>query len=260
MKISNKSTFVALSLIIAIIGGASVAMPANAAEVTRYITVSATGSTSVTPDAVRINATVSVLEKTSRSALATAGATSTELRKALTANKIAAKDFATQFISVVPEYAYAQDGTAPPLLTGYRASQSFIITVRAATTAGAVVDAIVTAGGDNVVVNGVSPFVLNSDKATASAREAAVKIARTKATAYAKAQVIGMLYANEVSLDLNLRPLEKKNIKRFAKTAGISFRRPLKKQGNLCMRLDLETGTAITEKNLSVHTDVEEDI
>ena len=61
MKISNMSTLAALSLIIAIIGGASVAMPANAAEVTRYITVSATGSTSVTPDAVRINATVSVL-------------------------------------------------------------------------------------------------------------------------------------------------------------------------------------------------------
>ena len=77
---------------------------------------------------------------------------------------------------------------------------------------------------------------------------------------YAKAQVIGMLYANEASLDLNLRPLEKKSIKRFAKNAGISFRRPLKKQGNLCMRLDLETGTAITEKNLLVHTDVEEDI
>ena len=202
MKISNKSTLAVLSLIIAIIGGASVAMPANAAEVTRYITVSATGSTSVTPDAVRINATVSVLEKTSRTALATAGATSTELRKALTANKIATKDFATQFISVVPEYAYAQDGSAPPLLTGYRASQSFIITVRAATTAGAVVDAIVTAGGDNVVVNGVSPFVLNSDKATASAREAAVKIARTKATAYAKALGVKLgrvVYLNEDS-------------------------------------------------------------
>jgi len=202
MKISNKSTLAALSLIIAIIGGASVAMPANAAEVTRYITVSATGSTSVTPDAVRINATVSVLEKTSRTALATAGTTSTELRKALTANKIATKDFATQFISVVPEYAYAQDGSAPPLLTGYRASQSFIITVRAATTAGAVVDAIVTAGGDNVVVNGVSPFVLNSDKATASAREAAVKIARTKATAYAKALGVKLgrvVYLNEDS-------------------------------------------------------------
>jgi len=78
--------------------------------------------------------------------------------------------------------------------------------------------------------------------------------------AYAKAQVIGMLYAHEVSLDLNLKPHEQRNIKRFAKAAGISFRRPLKKQGNLCMRLDLETGTAITEKNLLVHTDEEEDI
>jgi uncharacterized protein YggE len=187
MKLTKIRTVAALSLAIALIGGATVAMPANAAETARHITVTATGSTSVTPDAVRINAMVSVLEKTSRGALATAGTISTALRKALTANKIAAADVATQFISVAPEYTYAQDGSTPPLLVGYRASQSFVITVRAATTAGAVVDAIVNAGGDNVVVNAVSPFVMNSDKATASARDAAVKIARTKATAYAKA-------------------------------------------------------------------------
>ena len=77
---------------------------------------------------------------------------------------------------------------------------------------------------------------------------------------FAKAQVVGMLYAAEVSLDLALKPNEKRTIKRFAKAAGISFRRPLKKQGNLCMRLDLDSGTAITEKNVLVHTDEEEDV
>ena len=61
------------------------------------------------------------------------------VRSALAANKVATKDYATQSVTVNPEYSYPQDGTAP-VLTGYRATQSFEITVRAAPTAGAIVD------------------------------------------------------------------------------------------------------------------------
>ena len=99
-------------------------------------------------------------------------------------SKFATKDIATQSITVYPEYSYPASGT--PTLSGYRATQSFDITIRSATTAGAVVDAIVEAGGDNLQVNGVSPFVLDSDKATETARTAAVKKAKAKAASYAK--------------------------------------------------------------------------
>ena len=132
MKPRTLRTFAVLSVAIALIGGVGLSMPANAAD-TRYITISANGSTTVVPDAVRIQATVSVVGKSSKEALAAASTTATAIRKALTANKIATKDVATQSVSVYPEYTYPSSET--PVLTGYRASQSFDITVRAASTA-----------------------------------------------------------------------------------------------------------------------------
>jgi len=183
MKLKRFRTFATALISLTLISGVALALPASAAD-TRYITVSATGSATVVPDAVRINATVSVLGSTSKGALASAATTSAVVRKALTANKVATKDIATQSVTVNPEYSYPASGT--PTLSGYRATQSFDITIRSASTAGAVVDAIVEAGADNLQVNGVSPFVLDDNKATDSARAAAVNKAKAKAASYAK--------------------------------------------------------------------------
>ena len=201
MKLTKLRTITILSLAIALIGAVGLSAPANAAY-TRYITISATGSTSVVPDAVRITATVSVIGRTSKEALETAGTTATAVRKVLTANKISTKDVATQSISVYPEYTYPAN--AIPVLSGYRASQGFDITVRAASTAGAVVDAIVSAGGDNLQVNGASPFVLNNDRATETARASAVKNAKAKAASYAK--LLGVKLGKVIYLDETSTP------------------------------------------------------
>jgi hypothetical protein len=184
MKTTTFRKTAAISTAIALITGAGFFNPAAAAAPTRYITTTGNGTVSVVPDAVKVSATVSVLGTTSKAALATANTTSVAVRKALTENKIAARDIATQSISVYPEYSYPDN--ANPVISGYRASQSFSITVRAALTAGAVVDAIVDAGGANVMINGASPFVLDNEKATDLARAAAVKSAKAKATSYAK--------------------------------------------------------------------------
>ena len=184
MKTTTFRKTAAVTTAIALITGAGFFNPAAAAAPTRYITTSGNGTVSVIPDAVRVSASVSVLGATSKAALATANTTSVAVRKALTANKIAARDIATQSISVFPEYSYPDNST--PVISGYRASQSFSITVRAAATAGAVIDAIVDAGGANVMINGASPFVLDNEKATDLARAAAVKSARAKAASYAK--------------------------------------------------------------------------
>jgi uncharacterized protein YggE len=183
MKLIRTRTAVTAAIALALISGVGQAVPATAAD-NRYITISATGTTTVVPDAVRINAMVSVLGITSKAALGAASTTSRAVRSALTANKVATKDIATQSITVYPEYSYPASGT--PTLSGYRATQSFDITIRIATTAGSVVDAIVEAGGDNLQVNGVSPFVLDSDKAIETARTVAVKKAKAKAASYAK--------------------------------------------------------------------------
>ena len=201
MKPRTLRTIAALSVAIALIGGAGLSAPANAAD-TRYITISATGTTNVVPDAVRITASVSVIGKSSKEALATASTTASAVRKALTANKIATKDVATQSVSVYPEYTYPASGT--PVLSGYRAAQSFDITVRAAATAGAVVDAIVDAGGDNLQINSASPFVLNNDKATETARASAVARAKAKASSYAK--LLGVKLGRVIYLDETSTP------------------------------------------------------
>ena len=201
MKLNRFRSIMVTVMAITLISGVSLAPPANAAD-SRYITVSATGTATVVPDAVRINATVSVLGTTSKGALSSAGTTSTAVRSALAANKVATKDVATQSITVYPEYSYPASGT--PTLSGYRATQSFDITIRNATTAGAVVDAIVEAGGDNLQVNGVSPFVLDSDKATETARTAAVKKAKAKAASYAK--LLGVKLGRVIYLDESSTP------------------------------------------------------
>jgi uncharacterized protein YggE len=184
MKTTTFRKAASIATAITLLTGVSLFNPAAAAAPTRYITTSGNGTVSVIPDAVRVSASVSVLGATSKAALATANTTSVAVRKALIANKIGTRDIATQSISVFPEYSYPDNST--PVISGYRASQSFSITVRAAATAGAVVDAIVDAGGANVMINGASPFVLNSEKATDLARAAAVKSARAKAASYAK--------------------------------------------------------------------------
>ena len=160
-----------------------IAIPtANAAG--RYITVNAEGTIKVVPDAVKILAQVSIVDGTNSDALAKANTSSSAVRKALTSNGIVTKDIATTSLTVYPEYNYTQDkGTVQ---IGYRASQSFTITVRNATNAGAVVDAIVAAGGDNLQLQGVSPFIIDNSKATQAARVAAVTNAKSKAASYAQ--------------------------------------------------------------------------
>ena len=156
--------------------------PTAQAATSRYITVNAQGSIKVVPDAVRISATSTNVAATSKEALAATAKTSAAVRAAILAAKIDKKDISTPSISVNPEYKYDNNTST---LIGYRASQSFNIVVRAADTAGSVVDDIVAAGGDSVQLNGATPFVLDNTKATTAARTAAVKSARAKAASYA---------------------------------------------------------------------------
>ena len=161
-----------------------IAAPTNAAPQSRTITVSATGSVKVTPDAVRLNATVIKVATSNALALSEVGTSVAEVRKALLANGISIKDIKTQSLTVYAEYNYTQDKGS--VLIGYRGSQSFEIVVRNALNAGTVVDAIVAAGSDNLQLNGVTPFVIDSTKALASAQSVAVRNAKAKAASYAK--------------------------------------------------------------------------
>lgn len=173
---------ISLLAVLTIVIAALVAPTANAAA-TRYITITSQGSVKVVPNAVRINTTSTNIAATSKEALAATAKTSAAVRAVLTSAKIDKKDIASTSVSVYPEYKYLIDGTSS--IIGYRASQSFTIIVRAAATAGDVIDALVSAGGDSLQLNGATPFVLDNTKATTAARTVAVKNARAKAASYA---------------------------------------------------------------------------
>ena len=212
MKITKK--FIAIP-VVALVAAAAFALPASAATPERYVTVNAEGVVQVTPDAVRINASVSLVAGTSAQALSKTSTAAAKVRAALVAKKIATKDIKTTSISVYPEYNYTQDKGSVQI--GYRASQSFEVIVRNAASAGAVVDDVVTAAGDDVQIQGATPFVLDSAKATASARAAAVANARAKAKSYAT--LLGVKLGKVTYLVENSSPVSYTPIMGVAKAA-----------------------------------------
>ena len=186
MKLTKLRTSASLLTVAAAAGIVALAIPANGADTTnnRYITVTGVGTASAVPDAVRFNATVSALAPTNAAALSSASKSAAAVRAALKEKGIALKDIRSANISVYPEYNYTQE--AGTKITGYRASQSFDVLVRKASTAGTIIEAVVTAGGDNVQLGGVIPTTLNPSLATEEARAAAVANTKSKASSYAK--------------------------------------------------------------------------
>ncbi|MEI6407046.1 MAG: SIMPL domain-containing protein [Actinomycetes bacterium] len=167
---------------------------------TRYISLSSTGTVKVLPDAVRLNASVSLVGASNKEALSTASTASAAVRAALLANGIVTKYIKTTSLTVYPEYNYTQDKGS--VLIGYRASQSFDVTIVNAQNAGTIVDAVVAAGTDALRIDGVTPFVLDNAAATESARVDAVKRARTRAASYAKLMGVKLgpvIYMEETS-------------------------------------------------------------
>jgi uncharacterized protein YggE len=157
----------------------------GAASQPRTVSVAATGQADVVPDAARATLTVEVTDPASaEAAQQAAAASSTKVLAALTAAGIADADVATQGISVGPVYNYTSDGGQTQI--GFRATQSLTVTLRDLTTAGATLDAVVAAGGNDARVDSLTPFVVDPSVAANKARAQAVDIAQAQAEQYAQ--------------------------------------------------------------------------
>jgi len=205
MKLTKLRTIASIMTVAAVAGVVALAIPANGAGTAddRYLTVTGVGTISVVPDAVRFNATVSALASTNSEALSTASKSAAAVRAALKAKGIAVKDIRSANISVYPEYNWTQE--AGTKITGYRASQTFDVLVRKAADAGSIIEAVVTAGGDNVQLGGVIPTTTNPSAAAEEARAAAVTNAKSKATSYAK--LLGTSIGKVLSLEEQSSPV-----------------------------------------------------
>ena len=173
--------------------------------VAQGITVQATGTADVVPDSVRLSMSLSVLAETNELALAQLATTAELVRTSLTDAQIDAADIATQTVTVYPEYTYTE--AEGQKLIGYRATQVFDVLIRDAAAAGAVVDAVVAAGGANVSINSTYPIVDDATDGVVAAREDAVAKARAKAEAYAALLNVSLgeiVYLTEVTSPSNI--------------------------------------------------------
>lgn len=159
--------------------------PAEPSGAPRTVNVSATGSTEIAPDAAKASLTVSTVDANSASAAQSATATTTtKVVDALKNAGVDSADIATQSISVSPVYRYSSTGSQT--LDGYQATQSLTVTLRDLQTAGATLDAIVTAGGNSVRIDSLSTYVSDPAAASQKARAQAVTVARAQAEQYAE--------------------------------------------------------------------------
>ena len=102
---------------------------------------------------------------------------------AVRAARIAERDIQTVGLNLQPQYDY-QNNRAPHL-TGYQAGNSVAIRLHDLTRAGAVIDALVAAGANQI--GGPTFRIENEDHVLDEARTAAVAKARARAELYARA-------------------------------------------------------------------------
>ncbi|MEI6221066.1 MAG: SIMPL domain-containing protein [Actinomycetes bacterium] len=161
----------------------AIAIHQNPSTAQRFVNVTGTGKTTVVPDTVRLDATVTNIAASSSAALSATSKSAHTFRKTLTTSGVLAKYIKTQTLTVNPMYSYSQNGTSK--ITGYQASQAFSVVIRSAANSGSIVSASQNAVGNSLQVNGVNSYVFDESAAEATARAQAIAIAKAKAQSYA---------------------------------------------------------------------------
>lgn len=145
--------------------------------------ITAQGETTRVPDVATIRAGVVTQGTTAAVALAENAKRMSAVLDALKRAGVAPRDNRTASVSLSPQYRYA-DGQAP-VVTGYQASNSVSIRFRDIAKAGAILDALVTEGANQI--DGPTLSIDQPETALDEARADAVKRARTRAELYARA-------------------------------------------------------------------------
>ncbi|WP_118856005.1 SIMPL domain-containing protein [Sphingomonas mesophila] len=158
--------------------------------------ISATGEVTRVPDLAIISAGVQTLRPSATAAIEENAARMERVRAALKRAGIADKDIQTASINLNPEYRYAEN--QPPVLTGYRASNTLSVKFRDLKRTGAILDALVREGANQI--NGPSLTIDKPESAYDEARVKAIANGRARAELYARAlgmRVVRLLTVSE---------------------------------------------------------------
>lgn len=180
-----RSALLASVLTLALPAGAAAAqdvVPVQAISGTR-LDIVATGEVSRVPDIARINAGVVTQARTATAAISQNAERMNRVIAALERAGIAERDIQTSSISLNPEYRYVENQA--PILTGYRASNDVTVRFRDIAETGAILDALVAEGANQI--NGPTLEIDKPDEALDEARREALEKARARAELYARA-------------------------------------------------------------------------
>ena len=179
-------------VVVALLAGASGAGGASLAATQHSIVVSGAGSVSTVTDRAQCSFGVTSAGKTASAALRANAADMTKVIAALKAQGIAAGDIRTQLVSLSPRYSPNGED-----IVGYTAMNSVGVTLRSLAKVGAVIDAAVDAGANQVD----GPNLVRSDQSALyrQALRAAIANARAKAQAIARASGLKLCRITDVS-------------------------------------------------------------
>ena len=147
------------------------------------IQVSATGTANMAPDMATVSAGVVTQGKTAREAMFGNATKMTRVFEELEAAGIETKFITTSQLSLQPKYNY--QNRQSPKIDGYEARNTVSAKTYDLDTVGAMLDALVKAGVNNI--NGVQFSIKDSKAAKDKAREDAIRDARAKAESMAAA-------------------------------------------------------------------------
>ena len=158
--------------------------------------ISATGEVSRVPDVAIISAGVTTLNRSAVAAIEQNAARMERVRAALKRAGIADKDIQTSSFNLNPEYRYVENQS--PVLTGYRASNQVSVRFRDIKATGAILDALVAEGANQI--NGPSLTIDKPELAMDEARVKAIAVGQARAELYARAlgkRVVRLLSVSE---------------------------------------------------------------
>lgn len=156
--------------------------------------VVAQGRTTRTPDVATIRAGVVTQAPTAAAALRDNSGRMARVLAALRRAGVAARDTQTAQVGLQPQYRYGDN--RPPVVTGYQATNSVAVRFRDIARSGAVLDALVTEGANQI--EGPTLALDQPEAALDEARADAIRRARTRADLYARAA--GMQVTRIVSI------------------------------------------------------------
>ena len=179
-------SLLAAALLAAAVPAAAGAQPAPAATIAgTRLDVVATGEASRVPDLARISAGVVAVAPTASAALADNARRMETVRAALRRAGIADRDVQTSSVNLYPQYRQDQTAGSPPQIVGYQATTEVTIRFRDVAASGAVLDALVAQGANQI--NGPTLEVSKPEEALDEARTKALAAARARAELYARA-------------------------------------------------------------------------